>query len=224
VLDFFAGSGTTLQATCMLNAVYGGSRRCILVTNNEVSAKTAARLQKQGVRPGSTEYEKEGICEAVTWPRTKAALTGKRWDRSNVPGAYLDGRPMAAGFEENAAYMRLDFLDPAAVKRGEMYEAVVPILWMMSGASGELEPSKGSGKDHFPQDCRFCVLLREDHFKEFTAKLAKRPEITHVFLVTDSVEAFHEMAGQIGKGRRCVQLYRSYLDNFKINLEPKHAD
>lgn len=35
VLDFFAGSGTTLQATMQLNAEDGGSRKCILVTNNE---------------------------------------------------------------------------------------------------------------------------------------------------------------------------------------------
>ncbi len=131
---------------------------------------------------------------------------------------------MSDGFEENAAYFRLDFLDPAEVKRGEMYEAILPIIWMMAGASGDLELSKGSGKHHFPKGCPFCVLLREDHFKEFAAKLADRPDITHVFLVTDSVEAFHEMANHVGKGKQCVQLYKSYLDNFKINLESKHAD
>jgi len=35
VLDFFAGSGTTLHAVMQLNAEDGGNRRCILVTNNE---------------------------------------------------------------------------------------------------------------------------------------------------------------------------------------------
>ncbi len=35
ILDFFAGSGTTLHATMALNAEDGGQRRCILVTNNE---------------------------------------------------------------------------------------------------------------------------------------------------------------------------------------------
>ena len=70
----------------------------------------------------------------------------------------------------------------------------------------------------------FCVLLNESHFADFAAKLAARDDITHVFLVTDSVEAFHEMAAKVRKGRKCVQLYKSYLDNFKINLEPKHAD
>jgi adenine-specific DNA-methyltransferase len=35
ILDFFAGSGTTLHATMQLNAEDGGQRQCILVTNNE---------------------------------------------------------------------------------------------------------------------------------------------------------------------------------------------
>lgn len=35
ILDFFAGSGTTLHATMQLNAEDGGNRQCIMVTNNE---------------------------------------------------------------------------------------------------------------------------------------------------------------------------------------------
>jgi adenine-specific DNA-methyltransferase len=37
VVDFFAGSGTTLHAVNLLNAEDGGNRRCVMVTNNEVS-------------------------------------------------------------------------------------------------------------------------------------------------------------------------------------------
>jgi adenine-specific DNA-methyltransferase len=131
---------------------------------------------------------------------------------------------MSEGFEANAQYLKLDFLDPSDVNRGEKYEAILPILWLMAGASGELDLAKGSGRHHFPKGCPFCVLHREDHFKEFAARLRERSDITHVFIVTDSVEAFHEMAAEVGKGRQCVQLYKSYLDNFRINLEPRNAD
>ena len=48
ILDFFAGSGTTLHATALINALDGGSRRCILVSNNEVAAKTSDRLLRAG--------------------------------------------------------------------------------------------------------------------------------------------------------------------------------
>ena len=53
VLDFFAGSGTTLHATMQLNAEDGGHRQCILVTNNE-----------------------NGICENVTYERNRRVIQG----------------------------------------------------------------------------------------------------------------------------------------------------
>ena len=53
ILDFFAGSGTTLHATMQLNAEDGGRRQCILVTNNE-----------------------NGICENVTYERNKRVICG----------------------------------------------------------------------------------------------------------------------------------------------------
>jgi len=224
VLDFFAGSGTTLHATAKLNREDGGKRRCILVANNEVDEKTAKRLASDGITEGSPEFAANGICSAVTWPRCKYALAGKRDDGTALSGQYADGTALSDGFPENAAMLDLDFLNPADVQRGEMYEAILPILWLMAGASGELELSKGAAKYHFPKGCPFCILLREDHFSEFSLKLATRPDITHVFLVTDSVEAFYEMSGHVAKGKRCVHLYKSYLDNFKINLESKHAD
>lgn len=53
ILDFFAGSGTTLHATMALNAEDGGNRQCILVTNNE-----------------------NNICEEVTYERNKKVIQG----------------------------------------------------------------------------------------------------------------------------------------------------
>jgi len=63
-----------------LNAEDGGSRRCILVTNNEVAEKQAKQLNAGGVFPGDAEFEKYGICESVTWPRCKYVTQGFRDD------------------------------------------------------------------------------------------------------------------------------------------------
>lgn len=64
ILDFFAGSGTTLHATMQLNAEDGGSRRCILVTNNE-----------------------NNICENVTYVRNKRVIQGYTTPKGeDVPG------------------------------------------------------------------------------------------------------------------------------------------
>ena len=76
IIDFFAGSGTTLHAVNLLNAADGGHRRCILVTNNEVSDQEAKILTEQGYKPGDEEWEKLGIAHSVTWPRTVGSIKG----------------------------------------------------------------------------------------------------------------------------------------------------
>ena len=53
ILDFFAGSGTTLHAVMQLNKEDGGKRQCILVTNNE-----------------------NNICREVTYERNKRVIEG----------------------------------------------------------------------------------------------------------------------------------------------------
>ena len=53
ILDFFAGSGTTMHATMQLNEEDGGHRQCILVTNNE-----------------------NQICEKVTYERNRRVIQG----------------------------------------------------------------------------------------------------------------------------------------------------
>ena len=64
ILDFFAGSGTTLHAVMQLNAEDGGRRQCILVTNNE-----------------------NGICENVTYERNRRVILGY----TNAKGDKVDG-------------------------------------------------------------------------------------------------------------------------------------
>ncbi|MCB9191505.1 MAG: site-specific DNA-methyltransferase [Flavobacteriales bacterium] len=64
ILDVFAGSGTTLHATINLNQEDGGSRTCILATNNE-----------------------NNIAEEVTYERNKRVIKGY----TNAKGEKVDG-------------------------------------------------------------------------------------------------------------------------------------
>ncbi|MCX7146502.1 MAG: DNA methyltransferase, partial [Sulfuritalea sp.] len=93
--DFFAGSGTTLNAVNLLNATDGGQRQCIIVTNNEVSEDEARNLTAQGFQPGQEEWDQHGICRSVTWPRSKFTMLGKRDDGTLLPGDYLTGKQVA---------------------------------------------------------------------------------------------------------------------------------
>ena len=107
ILDFFAGSCTTLHATAFLNLRDSGQRRCILVTNNEVEERHARRLEKKGIYPGDHEYESVGIAEAVAWPRCKYMIKGYRDDKTPIQGTYANGRKIGDGFSENMSIFAL---------------------------------------------------------------------------------------------------------------------
>jgi adenine-specific DNA-methyltransferase len=108
ILDFFAGSGTTLHATLLLNAADGGSRQCILVTDNEVSENEAKQLSAQGYQPNDREWEAHGICRSVTFPRCKYVIQGKRDDGTELEGEYLTGRTLTK--EKPRTFRKIGFI------------------------------------------------------------------------------------------------------------------
>lgn len=219
IIDFFAGSGTTLQAVNLLNAEDGGHRRCILVTNNEVSVDEAKSLTKQGFKPGDPEWERLGIAHYVTWERTRCSIAGHDVNGQPLKGNYLGSDlPMADGFKANAAFFKLGFLDKTRVALGTQFKELLPVLWMKANAVGACPTLEGDDLPDMlvlPQN-HFAVLLEEPSFSKFTEELAKYPEIDTVFIVTDSVNAYREMIRSMD-GKQTYQLYRDYLDNFRIN-------
>lgn len=225
ILDFFAGSGTTAHAVALINAQLGGARRSILVSNNEPGEKKAKRLERAGHFAGDEAYEAEGICESVAWPRCKHAINGQRNDGAILTGKYLgtdiEGKEMrfSDGLKENLEYFRLAFLDPAQVARGDAFQAILPILWMMAGCRGERKDSKGSMPWFIPKRSPFAVLIHEKQFRAFRETLAKRSDIERVFLITDSEENFSIMRRTLGSKYECTQLYKSYLENFRLNTQ-----
>ena len=220
IVDFFAGSGTTLHAVNLLNAVDGGRRRCIMVTNNEVSEAEAKALTEQGHRPGDVEWEKLGIARYVAWPRTVCSIQGRDVDGNPLKGTYLVGdRPMADGFQANAAFFKLSFLDKNAVALGRQFKEMLPMLWMKAGARGVCPTLTGSlPKVLLLPENRFAVLLAETAFQELEDALADHPEIETVYIITDYEPGYRAMAKNL-KVKSTYQLYRDYLDNFRINME-----
>ena len=219
IVDFFAGSGTTLHAVNLLNAEDGGNRQCILVTNNEVSADEAKTLTKQGYKPGDPEWERLGIANYVTWPRTVCSIEGHDINGNPLKGNYLGSDiPMSDGFKANAAFFKLGFLDKTRVALGTQFKELLPVLWMKAGAIGTCPELKDDvlpdmlilSKNHF------AVLLEEPSFSKFSDELDAYPEIDTVFIVTDSNNAYREMIKNMDN-KNTYQLYRDYLDNFRIN-------
>lgn len=336
IVDFFAGSGTTMHAVNLLNAEDNGNRRCILVTNNEVSESESKELKKNNYQPGDIEWENRGICRSVTWPRIKYSILGKRDDDSILNGDYymnqnetkevdrsfyqlsfidngadlsssakkqiisllrdkngksqlpqslvkastkyivsdkhsasilfdvnavdewIDSlqdqdhitdfyiivketstfnkikthivellgpikevsqvkRAMKEGFEANAEYFKLRFLDKNSVSLGQQFHEILPLLWLKSGSIGkrpELKNEEIPKMLILPQN-GFAILVDETKYGEFAEKLIESENIHVVYFVTNSEEAFRDMTTGI-KVNNTYQLYRDYIDNFVL--------
>lgn len=330
IVDFFAGSGTTLNAVNLLNLQDGGARRCIMVTNNEVAEKEIPALTEMGYNPGDEEWERKGICRSVTWPRAKYTIRGKRNNGEAIDGEYtldtllprslkrkctqlsftapdalntiqkkkqivallgkdklpqslvkadtkfivsekypasilFDGaaasewldaldeqeqirelyivtqnarlfnelkqevqellgeyivqeqvtRPMSEGFPANVEYFRLGFLDKDSVSLGRQFKAILPLLWLKSGAIGKRPEVSEEEPDMLilPQNS-FAVLLEESCYAAFIEQLPAEG-IDTIYFVTNSEDAFHDMSLGV-KAANTYQLYRDYVDNFVI--------
>lgn len=250
VVDFFAGSGTTLHAVNLLNAEDGGKRRCICVTNNEVSADEIKSLTKQGLRPGDEDWDKLGIARYVTWPRVKCAIEGVDVNGNPLKGDYgcsvetyeeyegevldpetgkrkrkklyektkkfsypeLADHRMSDGFEENAVFFELEYLEPAVVAADLTYESIAPILWMCGGCKGEIL-SKHKG---YVIGETYAVLFDPRYTKKFVGEINDMPDVRTVFIVTDIAESYRSLCAEL-PNRRVMQLYESYLRSFEIN-------
>ena len=216
ILDFFAGSGTTLHAVNLLNAEDGGNRRCILVTNNEVSADEAKKLTKGGHKPGDEAWEKLGIARYVTWPRTVCSIEGHDVNSAPLKGNYLGSdRPMADGFAANAAFFHLGFLDKNAVAKGAQLEKLLSLLWLKAGAIGKCPEAKADDKMMVFPENRFAVLVNSQYAEEFRQELSGR-QIEVAYIITDYEGEYKSIADSLHVPTT-YQLYRDYLDNFTIN-------
>lgn len=127
--------------------------------------------------------------------------------------------PMSDGFKANAAFFKLGFLDKRSVARGRQLQELLPLLWMKAGAVGKC-PKKMTGDYAFMPENRMAILTDERFFPRFKKELAEHQEIEVVYLITDSQSAYLAMVEEL-KDVKTYQLYRDYLENFRINYATK---
>lgn len=253
IIDFFAGSGTTLHAVNLLNAEDNGNRRCVLVTNNEMSVEEEKQLIDAGHLPGDEEWESLGIANYVTWPRIVGCIKGRDIDGNVLQGNYgvdketyelqklkvvegdktktinayikkneplypkLAELKVGDGFRSNAIFLKLGFLDKTSVALGMQFKELLPVLWMKAGAKGRCpEIKEDCPKMLILPENRFAVLVDENAFLEFNDEIKKHPSIQTVYIVTDYEVNYRSMVRSMNV-KKTYQLYRDYLDNFRIN-------
>ena len=250
IVDFYAGSGTTAHSVMRLNHQDGGRRRCISITNNEVSADEYKRFTARRLRQGDEEWEKYGIARFVTWPRIKAVITGVKPNGTPLEGSYgieedtyqevegdlidpetgkkmrgkffkkvkaqsksvPDPFPMADGFEENAIFFELEYLEPSIVSADLAFDRIAPILWLCGGCEGKVLAQR----DGYTIGETYAVLFDPTYTNEFVEAIDSNNRITTAFIVTDSAERYRSLCMRLPKVN-VRQLYESYLRNFEIN-------
>lgn len=207
VVDFFGGSGTTSEAVMRLNEQDGGTRQCILVTNNEAAASDAKKLRKDGHRPGDPEWEAKGVYEYVTKPRISTVATGVR----------PDGSTYSDGLDQNVEFFTLTYEAPLRVTSNRDFGRIAPLLWMKAGSQGRRIDDIDAGYDVADT---YGVLGDLDQTEAFLKALARRDadgaEIRMVFVVTDEDRLFSSVCRELPEHVEAVRLYEAYLRNFEI--------
>lgn len=217
IVDFFAGSGTTLNAVSLMNAKDGGNRRCILVTNNEVHPESRANeLTLEGCAPGHSEYEEHGICRSVTFPRCKFAINGKRDDGTELPGEYLTGR-----LEEQKVRRAIRPLDFATVETLVSKKARQTLALAVG-----FTKSKVTGEESFllAEGEKVAVLLDPDSLADFIEQGDKLSDnIETVYLPFRSGRSFNKVKAQLAEAwpplTKSVEIKRPMKDGFAANLD-----
>ena len=196
-----------------------------MVTNNEVSDDEAKALTSKGFTPGDAEWENLGIANYVTWPRTVCSINGKDIKGENLKGNYIGSDiPMADGFKANAVFFKLGFLDKTSVQLGRQFKELLPLLWLKAGGWGKCPENEKLIKNNvlppyiiLPEN-HFAVLIDEKYFSEFEPTVNLENEIWTAYIVTDFEKGFKSMTKSLNV-KKSYQLYRDYLDNFRINTE-----
>jgi adenine-specific DNA-methyltransferase len=231
VVDFFAGSGTTLNSLNLLNASDGGQRQCVLVTNNEVAAEEAKTLTEQGHRPGDLEWEARGICKSITWPRSKFTILGRRDDGTPLAGDYSTGRTLER--ETSRRYQQLSFAGPSNFRLPDRLNdkaqarATKEIVKRQKALVALID---GLPQNAVSEGCRFiasedhkaAVLFDPDATEDWLAALDGQDHIAEFFIVAETEMQFREIKDQIEEllGPQVIQEEekRPMADGFATNL------
>ena len=190
ILDFFAGSGTTLNAVNLLNASDGGKRRCILVTNNEVSAEEGDVLRTQGYQLGDPEWEQVGICQSVTWPRSKFTILGHRDDGTKLPGSYMTGRFVEV--ESPRRFTQISFIQSEDLTKAASKKQLVGLLNDMPQSLVEKDAAFVVSPKHSAS-----ILFDIRRVEEWLLALEDQIHITDFYIMTPNKKEFERAKASV---------------------------
>ncbi len=218
IVDFFAGSGTTLQAVNLLNAEDGGKRRCVMVTNNEVSAEEEVKLKRDGYQPGDEEWERLGIARYVNWPRTKCSILGVDINEEALKGNYQTYLKQEK--EKERTIKQITLIDnPSSMKTAQKKELVALCC------QGKLPQSlvKADTKFIVSEDHPCSILFDINYAEEWLGALEDQDQLSEFYIVTKNNETFKKLKadiqGMLGNIIEEEPVLRPMSDGFAANAQ-----
>lgn len=218
IVDFFAGSGTTLHAVNLLNKEDNGNRRCIMVTNNEVSENEANQLSAKGLQPGDEEWDRWGIARYVTWPRTKCTIEGVDVNGTPIRGDYMtyliEDKPM------KRIIRQLSFLLPNENSSAEAKRQIVALL-------GKPGLSQKLVTDDCPyiltEDSSTSILFDDAKAAEWIEQLEDYSHVKEIYIITQNNKLFRQTKRKIeqllGEYSERQPVVFPMADGFEANVE-----
>ena len=203
ILDFFAGSGTTLHATMQLNAEDGGHRQCILVTNNE-----------------------NGICENVTYERNKRVIQGYTTPKGEeVPG--LTANTLRYYKTDFISRDRTQRNMHALVEAATDMLCIKEDLYEEQTHFGQYKTHPKVLRYFALGNKRMLVLYRDEYTEEVAAEIGRihlpQGEKIKVYIFSPSRYAYDDMFEDVAEKVELVALPAAIYDAYKKVL-PKRRE
>ena len=217
ILDFFAGSGTTLHAVNLLNKEDGGHRRCIMVTNNEIGEPKEKELRPQGIRPGDEEWEKWGIARYVNWPRTKCSILGEDVNGKPIVGDYITSQTETKLTDRK--FTQINFLSADATKKQK--KALVTLINKQKDVKlptmSDDVPFLVSEEDSYNAS----ILFDTNEAEAWMEALDGNSHITNFYIVAEKDADFKRIKAEVsevmGQIEETIPVKMPMSDGFKAN-------
>ena len=124
---------------------------------------------------------------------------------------------MSDGLEQNVEFFKLTYEDAVLVALGRRFEAIAPLLWLRAGAVSERIDRVAEEGWAIPSDAVYGVLFDTTAWGAFVAAAARRDDLVHAFVVTDSLVEYQQVVARLDPSLKTTRLYADYLRSFEIN-------
>lgn len=193
ILDFFAGSGTTLHATMQLNAEDGGKRQCILVTNNE-----------------------NNICRDVTYERNKRVINGY----TTPKGVEVEGLKGNNLRYYRTAYIDRD---SSLTNKRKLMAAATELLnikqdiYQEVHTFGSLKLRSHIARYFAERGKQMLIIYKVDAIEYLVKEIAQMPADTHILIYVFSINNyamdadFEDVADKVTLCALPAAIYNAYL-------------